>query len=433
MSDAQTDTIDKKETNKALFASFIGSAIEWYDFFIYGTAAALVFNQIFFPSFDPFIGLLLSYVTFSITFFIRPLGGAVFGHIGDRIGRKSSLILTLVLMGGATFLIGILPDYNTIGILAPLLLLLFRMIQGIGIGGEWSGALLLAVEYSKKNNRGLYGSIPQLGVPVGLILGTITFSLLTLLPETSFVAWGWRIPFILSAVLVAIALWIRTSIDETPIFKEAREKGKIERMPILETFRSHWKMVLVGVALVAGTTCPFYIFTNFSIAYSTNYLAVDNTFILNSVTVGTIITIGTIPLFGKISDRLGRKPVYLLCLLLIAAFAFPYFVLLNLESVFFILIATVIGLILWSIGWSIQGTMYAEMFSTNVRYTGMTLGYQVGAAVFGGSAPIIALLLLERFDSWIPISLLVITATAFSLLALTFFRVSKDMEEEKAA
>lgn len=422
--------VSEKEKRKALFASFIGSAIEWYDFFIYGTAVALVFNEIFFPSFDPFVGLLLSYVTFSVTFFIRPLGGAVFGHIGDKVGRKTSLVLTLVLMGGATFLIGILPDYNTIGILAPILLLLFRCVQGIGIGGEWSGAMLLAVEYSEDKKRGFFGSIPQLGVPVGLVLGTITFSLLTMLPEASFLAWGWRIPFILSAVLVLIALWIRSTLDETPIFQEAREQGTIKKAPILETLRNHWKMVLVGVALVAGTTCPFYIFSNFSIAYSTNYLGIDRSFILNAITIATIITMFTIPLFGKISDRIGRKTIYLSCLLSILVFAVPYFYFMSLASGTAIVIATIVGFILWSVGWSIQGTMYAEMFSTDVRYTGMTLGYQLGAAIAGGSAPIIALLLLDKYETWVPLSLIIIIATVLSLVALYYFRVSKDMQTE---
>ncbi|MBA4493989.1 MFS transporter [Paenactinomyces guangxiensis] len=412
----------KKQESKALVASLIGSSIEWYDFFLYGTMASLVFNQLFFPSFDPVVGLLLSYASFGIPFFIRPLGGMIFSHIGDKIGRKKTLVLTLSLMGIATVLIGLLPDYQTIGIWAPVLLTLLRLVQGLGIGGEWGGALLLAVEYSSKEQKGFFGSVPQMGVTIGMLLGTLSISLMTLLPDSQFMAWGWRIPFILSAMLVFIGLWIRNGIDETPEFKETQKSGKIAKVPLFDTLRYQWKSVLLAVGAKVVETGPFYIFSTFIISFGTSHLGFPKTTVLNAVTIATLITTIAIPIMGKWSDRVGRKPLYVWGTVAIILYAFPYFYLLSSKSHFLLIAATVIGLgILWAPVTAVLGTLFSEIFTTHVRYTGVTLGYQLGAAIAGGTAPLIATALLETYNnSWVPVALYIVFTGIISLIAISF-------------
>ncbi|MFC8684048.1 MFS transporter [Brevibacillus porteri] len=430
----QTQTgVSKKVQNKALVASLIGSSIEWFDFFLYGTMASLVFNKLFFPSSDPTVGLLLSYLSFGLPFFIRPLGGVIFSHIGDKIGRKKTLVLTLSLMGGATVLIGLLPDYNAIGIWAPILLVLMRLIQGLGIGGEWGGALLLAVEYSGKGRRGFFGSIPQMGVTIGMLLGTLAISLMSALPDDQFMSWGWRIPFLLSAALVFLGLWIRNGIDETPAFQEAKKTGNIAKVPIVDTFRYHWKAVLIAVGAKVVETAPFYIFSTFIIAYATNYLGYDRITVLNAVTIATLVTTIAIPYMGKLSDKVGRKPLYIAGTVAMMLFAFPYFYMLSLKSALWLTVATVIGLgILWAPVTAVLGTMFSEIFSTNVRYTGVTVGYQLGAALAGGTAPLIATALLSSFNSWVPIALYIVISGVISLIAVSATKETKDLDLDES-
>ncbi|SEN12824.1 MFS transporter [Lihuaxuella thermophila] len=418
----------KKQETKVLMASLIGSSIEWYDFFLYGTVASLVFNQLFFPHFDPVVGLLLSYASFGIPFFFRPLGGIIFSHIGDKIGRKKTLVLTLSLMGIATVCIGLLPDYNTIGVWAPILLTILRLIQGLGIGGEWGGALLLAVEYSSKERKGFFGSVPQMGVTIGMLLGTLSISLMSRLPDNQFMAWGWRIPFILSAVLVFIGLWIRNGIDETPEFKEAQKSGKIARVPLFETLRYQWKSVLLAVGGKVVETGPFYIFSTFIISYGTSQLGFPKTTVLNAVTIATLVATLAIPLMGKWSDRVGRKPLYVWGTVAIILYAIPYFYLLSTKSPFLLIIATVIGLgILWAPVTAVLGTLFSEIFTTHVRYTGVTLGYQLGAAIAGGTAPLIATALLETYNhSWVPVALYIVLTGMISLIAISFVPKQED-------
>ncbi|WP_151734521.1 MFS transporter ['Paenibacillus yunnanensis' Narsing Rao et al. 2020] len=424
--------ISKKTSRKALVASLIGSSIEWFDYFLYGTAASLVFNHLFFPNYDPVVGLLLSYISFALPFFIRPLGGVIFSHVGDRIGRKKTLVLTLSLMGGATVLIGCLPDYNMIGVWAPILLITLRCVQGLGIGGEWGGALLLAVEYSGKHNRGFFGSIPQMGVTIGMLLGTFSISLLSMLPDSQFMSWGWRIPFLLSALLVALGLWIRGGLDETPSFQAAKESGNIAKVPILDTLRYHWKSVLIAVGAKVVETGPFYIFGTFITAYSTTYLGYERTTALNAVTIATLVATVMIPLMGKLSDKVGRKPLYIGGTVAIMLFAFPYFYLLNEKSPFAIIIATVLGLgIFWPPVTAVLGTMFSEIFKTNVRYTGVTLGYQLGAALAGGTAPLIATALLSEYNnSFVPVAIYVMITAVISLFAILLVRESKGQHLE---
>jgi metabolite-proton symporter len=420
--------VSKQTGTKALVASLIGSSIEWFDYFLYGTMASLVFNKLFFPNTDPVVGLLLSYLSFSLTFFIRPLGGIFFSHIGDKIGRKKTLVLTLSLMGTATVLIGLLPDYSTIGIWAPILLFILRLIQGLGIGGEWGGALLLAVEYSGKNERGFYGSVPQMGVTIGMLLGTLSVSLMSLLPEDQFLSWGWRVPFILSAILVFIGLWIRNGIDETPAFLEAKQTGHIAKVPLVDTFRYHWKSVLIAIGAKVVETGPFYIFSTFVIAYATKYLGYDKVTALNAVTMATLVTTIVIPFMGKWSDKIGRKPLYIGGTIAMMLFAFPYFYLLSLKSAVWLTVATVIALgILWAPVTAVLGTLFSEIFSTQVRYTGVTVGYQLGAAIAGGTAPLIATALLSAYNnSWVPVALYIILTGVISLIAISATRETRD-------
>ena len=429
--------MDNKESRKVLIASLVGSSIEWFDYFLYGTVAALVFNQAFFPSDDPTIGTLLAYATFALSFFIRPLGGIIFSHIGDRIGRKRTLVLTLSFMGGATVLMGVLPTYDSIGIAAPILLIVLRLLQGIGLGGEWGGALLLAVEYAPKNRRGFFGSIPQMGVTIGMLLGTLSLSIMTLLPDEAFMTWGWRVPFILSALLVIFGLWIRKGIDETPAFKKSQEKGEIAKVPFLETMRTHWKEVLIAVGAKVVETAPFYIFGTFIVSYATVQLGFSRTITLNAVTIATVVTTLLIPIMGNLSDKIGRKKLYVGGSILMILYAFPYFWMLDQRTGFFLILATVLGLgVIWAPITAVLGTMFSEIFKTNVRYTGISLGYQIGAAVAGGTAPLVATALLNAYNnSYVPVALYIILASVISLIAVAAVRDRKnqDLDTEDAA
>ncbi|MFE6168537.1 MFS transporter [Viridibacillus arvi] len=412
--------MDAKQMRKIWIASLVGSSIEWFDYFLYGTVAALVFNQVFFVNEDPTIGLLLSYASFALAFFIRPFGGVIFSHIGDRIGRKKTLVITLSLMGAATFGMGLLPTYQAIGIWAPILLITLRLVQGLGIGGEWGGALLLAVEYAPKEKRGLYGAIPQMGVTIGMVLGTIALSLMSLLPEGSFMTWGWRVPFLISAILVLFGLWVRKGIDETPSFKKVQESGDIPKLPIVETLKNYWREVLIAIGAKVVETAPFYIFGTFVVSYATSNLGFSRTAVLNSVMVATVITTILIPIMGSLSDKYGRKKLYIAGTVGMMLYAFPYFWMLQQQSVALLVIATIVGLgVIWAPITAVLGTMFSEIFDAKVRYTGITLGYQIGAAVAGGTAPLVATALLVNFNnSYVPVALYIIITAIISLLAI---------------
>lgn len=405
---------------RVLVASLVGSSIEWFDYFLYGTVSALVFNQLFFVNENPTIGLLLSYASFALAFFIRPFGGVIFSHIGDRIGRKKTLVLTLSLMGVATFGMGLLPTYQAVGIWAPILLITLRLVQGLGIGGEWGGALLLAVEYAPAEKRGLFGAIPQMGVTIGMLLGTVALSIMTLLPENAFMTWGWRIPFIFSALLVFFGLWIRKGIDETPSFKKVKESGEVPKLPIVETLKNYWREVLIAVGAKVVETAPFYIFSTFVVSYATANLGFSRTATLTAVMIATIITTILIPIMGNLSDKIGRKKLFIGGTIGMALFAFPYFWLLQQKSVLLLIVATVIGLgVIWAPITAVLGTMFSEIFDAKIRYTGITLGYQIGAALAGGTAPLVATALLDRFNnSYVPVAIYIIFASVLSLAAI---------------
>lgn len=410
-----------KPSSRVLLASLIGSSIEWFDYFLYGTVAALVFNQLFFPAEDPTVGTMLAFASFALSFFIRPFGGIIFSHIGDKIGRKQTLVLTLSLMGGATVLMGLLPTYQAIGVAAPILMVLLRLVQGLGIGGEWGGAMLLAVEYAPKEQRGFFGSVPQMGVTIGMLLATLALTVMSMLPEEQFLSWGWRVPFVLSAVLVFVGLWIRKGIDETPSFKKSKAEGKVVAVPLLETLKTHKREVLIAVGAKFVETAPFYIMSTFIVFYATKQLEFSRTEALNAVTIATIVTTLLIPVMGALSDKIGRKKVFFGGVLLMMAYAFPYFWLLENRTFGSLVLATVLGLgVIWAPTTAVLGTLFSEIFKSNVRYTGITLGYQIGAALAGGTAPLLATFLLKEFNnSYVPIAVYIIITGVISLIAVT--------------
>ena len=420
MTEHESTTTVLRKNKKVLIASLTGSAIEWFDYFLYGTAAALVFNKIFFPMVDPVIGLILSYLSFSLTFFIRPIGGVLFAHIGDRIGRKKTLVLTLSLMGGATVMIGLLPTYEMIGLWAPALLILMRIIQGMGIGGEWGGALLLAYEYAPEKRKGFFGSIPQAGVTIGMLLATFIVSLMTLFSEEDFLSWGWRIPFLLSSVLVLLGLWIRKDIDETPDFQKVKASGQVAKAPLRDTLKHHWREVLIAAGLKVVETAPFYIFSTFVVSYATSTLTYQKSQALEAVTLGALVATIMIPLMGLLSDKVGRQRMYAISVFVLGLFIVPWFMLLNTGTTWGIVLATVIAFgVLWAPVTAVLGTLCSEIFSANVRYTGITLGYQLGAALAGGTAPLIATGLLAKYDGdWVPVAWYLAVTVTISLIAI---------------
>jgi metabolite-proton symporter len=392
---------EKKKTAQTVsitqvaIASFIGTAIEWYDFFLYGTAAALIFNRLFFPTFDPLGGTLAAFATYAVGFVARPLGGIVFGHYGDKLGRKSMLSLTLLLMGVATFCIGLLPTYDTIGAWAPALLVLLRVVQGLGIGGEWGGAVLMAVEHAPPGQRGFYGSWPQVGVPAGLLLSTAVFSAVSTLPEPQLLSWGWRVPFLLSIILVGVGLFIRLRIQETPAFSRVKEAGEEARLPLLDAIRAHPGNILLAMGARIAENGFFYVYSVFALVYVTEQLHLSRGLILNGVLLATACEFFAIPAFGALSDRLGRRPVYMAGAAFSACFAFPFFWLLDTRQTLLVWLAVVLGLGLGhGAMYGPQASFFSELFGTRVRYSGASLGYQLASVFAGGLSPLIATALL---------------------------------------
>ena len=382
---------------RILFASLAGSVIEWYDFYLYGTATGLVFTTLFFPSHDPAISLLLAFVTFGAGYAARPLGSILFGHMGDKLGRKAALMFTLLGMGGSSMLIGVLPTYQQVGLLAPIILVVLRLIQGISLGGEWGGAILLATESAPKGVRGLYGSIPQLGVPIGLVAGSFSFTLISsLITDAQFMSWGWRIPFLLSGVLIALAIWVRSGVEETPEFKRQKESGDLAGVPILETLKHDWRNVLKVIGLKIGDGFFNVFIMSYMLVYTTMYFGYERDSALTALTIGCVVMLLSIPLFGYLSDYINRKIIYVGGLALLFVLAIPYFSLIGRGIGWLYLMQAIVLGLLWGAIFSTQGTFFSELFPAKVRYTGLSVGYQVSAAI-AGFGPLMWTSLAESF------------------------------------
>ena len=385
-----------QSVKKVAAASFIGTTIEWYDFFLYGTAAALVFGDLFFPDAEPLIGTLLAMSTYAVGFAARPIGGIVFGHYGDRIGRKSMLVLSLLIMGIATFLIGVLPTFASIGIVAPILLVVLRFAQGIGVGGEWGGAVLMSVEHAPKGRRGFFGSWAQMGVPAGLLGSTAVFAIVQAsTSEAAFMAWGWRVPFLVSALLVGVGLFIRLKLMESPAFQRVKETKTEARKPIVDVVRKYPREVLVAMGMRVAENGCFYILTVFVLAYGEDELGLAKGTMLTGVIIAAAIGLVTVPLWGHLSDKVGRRPLYMAGAVVTTLWAFPLFGLINTESPILIWISIVIGVNLGhDLMYGPQAAYFSELFGTRVRYSGASLGYQLASVFAGGFAPLIATALL---------------------------------------
>ncbi|MER6951519.1 MFS transporter [Nonomuraea sp. NPDC000554] len=407
----------RSQIRKAATASVVGTAIEWYDFFLYGTAAATVFADVFFPKSTPYAGTLSAFATYAVGFAARPLGAAIFGHWGDRIGRKATLIITLVMMGVSSALIGLLPSTDSIGVLAPVLLVVLRVLQGIAVGGEWSGSVLLSMEWGDQRRRGLMASWPQVGVPIGLILGTGAMSLVAIAAGDAFKEWGWRIPFLLSLVLVAVGLWVRLRVMETPLFAQLLETRQVAKLPVVEVVKRHPKEVVLSALLRVSEQLPFYLYTTFVITYITApSIGMSRTFAFAAVTAAAFVELFAIPYFGHLSDRVGRRRLYAIGAALLAVVAFPYYALLNTGVAVVILLTMMVTQIQHSMEYGPQASLIAESFPTGLRYGGAGLGYQLSSVIAGGPAPLIATWLLHDYG-WQAISIFMIIGAVIGFAA----------------
>jgi MFS transporter, MHS family, shikimate and dehydroshikimate transport protein len=418
-------------------ASLAGTVVEWYDFFLYATMAALVFNKEFFPTVDPLVGTMVAFGTFAAGFVTRPIGGVLFGHLGDRLGRKPMLVVTMMIMGLATFAMGLLPTYAQIGVAAPILLLILRMLQGIGLGGEWGGAVLLCVEHAPAGRRGWYSSWPQLGVPIGLLLSTLAVTAVGRFGDRGLVEWGWRIPFLLSIVLVAIGLFIRLRIAEPPAFAKMVGAGQRARVPLLDVVRQHPKVTLLGIGARMSESVTFNVYNAFLLTYTVAVLGLPRDIVLDGLLVAAVVGFVVIPLAGRLSDQVGRRKVFLAGALLAAVSAFPIFALVDTGSRLLVMVAVVVG---WGLAactmYGPEGAMFAEIYPTRVRYSGMSVVYQIGVLPSGAVAPFICTALVAHFAgaSW-PVATYVVVIALITVAALVFlpetYRKNVDDADER--
>ncbi|MEW1819292.1 MFS transporter [Arthrobacter sp. NPDC080031] len=429
-----------KMIRKVTMAGAIGTTVEFYDYFIYGTAAALVLNKVFFPNVDPLIGTLTAFATFGVGFVARPFGAVVFGHLADKVGRKKMLVFSLLLMGFATFGMGLLPTFDQIGVWAPILLVVLRLCQGFAVGGEWGGATVLATEFARPNRRGLVGSIVQIGSPAGLLLATGMFALITQLPDDQLIAWGWRIPFLSSMALVAIGLYIRLNILESPEFERAKKELKLEesaerKIPVVEVFRTSWRSLLVAMGARFAPDIGFYIAGTFIVSYGKN-LGYAPSAILTAITVAAALEVIAVPFFGALSDKIGRRKVYMAGALFWIVFAFPFFWLVNTVSGPLLWLSVIVAFVLGhGAMWAVAASFYAELFPTHVRTTGASLGYNLSIVFGGGPAPFLAasLVAANAGASW-PVSLYLILAGTITFVAVLLAKetVRRDLGETDA-
>jgi MFS family permease len=411
----------RSQRRRAVFASTVGTTIEWYDFFLYGTAAALVFPQLFFPGQSAYVGVLAAFSTQFVGFAARPIGAAIFGHYGDRIGRKATLITTLLLMGIGTALIGVLPTYAAIGVAAPVLLTILRVVQGIAVGGEWGGSVLLAMEWGPSHRKGFMASWPQLGVPMGLLLSTGFVQLMSSTTGPAFLEWGWRVPFLASILLVGVGLYVRLRVLESPEFAAVKKAATVEKLPVVVAFKTQWREILTSAFVRMSEQAPFYIFVTFVLSYGTRQLKLSQGSLLSATLIAAAVGLVSVPLFGFLSDLIGRRTMYGIGIACVALFAFPYFGLLNTTVPGLVLLAIVVSLIFHDMQYGPQAALIAESFGTNIRYSGAGLGYQLASVIAGGPAPLIAAFILQQTASstWISIYILgccVVSAIALALM-----------------
>jgi metabolite-proton symporter len=411
---------------KVVSASLIGTTIEWYDFFLYTSAAALVFGKLFFPSNDPLTGTLLAFLTYAVGFLARPVGGLVFGHFGDRVGRKKLLVLSLLLMGGSTCAMGVLPTYAAVGALAPILLTLLRLVQGFALGGEWGGAVLIVSEHGDDKRRGFWASWPQCGAPGGNLLATAVLAVLAATQsDEAFLSWGWRVPFLLSGVLVVIGLWIRLAVSESPVFLAAQKNHKTTHAPVVEVFRKSWRAVLITIGSRMAENVSYYVITAFILVYVTTGLSLPKSAGLNAVLIGSAVHFVSIPLWGILSDRIGRRPVYLFGAIGMAVWSFVFFAMLDTKNSGVIILAATVGLVLHGAMYGPQAAFFSEQFPTQVRYTGLSVGGQLSSIAAGAVAPLVAVTLFREFGSTIPVSLYVVAMCVLTVIALLAARETK--------
>jgi metabolite-proton symporter len=422
----------RRQLRRAVLAGTIGTAIEWYDFFLYSTVTGLVFARLYFPRADPFTGTLEAFGVYAVGFLARPIGAAIFGHYGDRLGRKAALIATLLLMGIATFLVALVPGYEHIGIWGAIILTVLRFIQGIGVGGEWGGSVLLSMEWAQSNrHRGFIASWPQFGVPAGLFLSNLAVLAVSALSGEQFLTWGWRVPFLFSIVLVALGLYIRLGILETPVFRRLVAERRIERRPVLEVLRRQPREIILTALCRMAEQAPFYLFTAFVFAYGTDVLHLHRDFLLEAVLAAAMISFVSIPLFGHLSDRFGRKRIYMLGAALTAAYGFVYFGLLDTRAPVLVTLAIVLSLVPHDMMYGPQAALIAESFTERLRYSGASLGYQLSSLIAGGPAPLIASSLMSRYHSATPIALFIFGCAIVSLGATAMLKdhTNKDISD----
>ena len=430
---ASPEPDDRKQLRRAVIASTVDTTIEWYDFFLYSTVTGLVFGQLYFPKSDPMVGTLQAFGIYAVGFAARPVGAAIFGHYGDRIGRKSALISTLLLMGISTFLVAFVPPYAQIGIWGAVLLVILRFIQGVGVGGEWGGSVLMSMEWTKTNaHRGFVASWPQFGVPAGLFLANLAVLAFSRISGARFLTWGWRIPFFLSILLVGIGLYIRLNILETPVFSRLVAEKKIERTPILEVIRRRPRQILLSALARMGEQAPFYIFTAFVFTYGTKVLEVSRDLLLTAVLTASALSFFTIPFSGYLSDRIGRRRMYMIGAAVTGVFGFIYFALLNTAIPGWIFLAVVLSLIPHGMMYGPQAALIAESFPGRLRYSGASLGYQLASLIAGGPAPLIAAWLFAKYGSGYAIAVYILLCAILSLIATAMLKdhTSRDISQE---